>query len=85
MVSRGNWCRRETGVAGKLMSRGNWCRRETGVAGKLISQENWFPGFAVTLVSQGHLFLVTLAKIFVIILVEKQITYNAKVSDTTIL
>ena len=48
----------------------NWFRRETGFAGKLVSQ---------------NLFLVTLAKIFIIILVVKQITYNAKVSDIKIL
>ena len=46
-------------------------RREAGFAGKLVSQGSWF--------------LVTLAKIFVIILMVKQITYNAKVSDITIL
>ena len=40
--------------------------------------------FAGKLVSQGNLFLVTLAEIFIIILVVKQITYNAKVSDITI-
>ena len=50
-------------------SQGNWFGRETGLAGKLV----W----------QGNLFLVTLAKIFIIILVVKQITYNAKVSDIT--
>ena len=50
---------------------GNWCRRKTGLAGKLVSQGNWF--------------LVTLAKIFFIILMVKQITYNAKVNDITIL
>ena len=44
---------------------------ETGFAGKLAWQGNWF--------------LVTLAKIFIIIIVVKQITYNAKVSDITIL
>ena len=38
-----------------------------------------------TPVLQWHWFLVTLAKIFVIILVVKQITYNVKVSDITIL
>ena len=48
-----------------------WFRMETGFGGKLVSQENWF--------------LVTLAKTFVIKLVVKQITYNAKVSDITIL
>ena len=63
--------RRETGSAGKLVSQGNWCRRETGVAGKLVAQGNWF--------------FVTLANIFVIILMMKQITYNGKVSDITIL
>ena len=48
---------------------------------------NWFweNGFAGELVSQGKWLLVTLAKIFILILVVKQITYNAKVSDITIL
>ena len=48
---------------------------------------NWFweTGFAGELVSQGNWLLVTLAKIFILILVVKQITYNAKVSDITIL
>ena len=85
---QGNWFRRETGFAGKLVSQENWFRRETGFAGKLVSQGNWFcreTGFAGKLVLQGNWFLVTLAKIFIIILVVKQITYNAKVSDITIL
>ena len=42
-------------------------------------------GFAGKLVSQENLFFVTFAKIFIIILVAKQITFNAKVSDITIL
>ena len=70
------------------MSQGNWFRRATGFAGERVSQGNGFrrgTGFAGELVSQGNLFLVTLAKIFVIILMVKQITYNAKVSDITIL
>ena len=71
----GNWSHRETGEAGltgelgKLVSQenwGNWFRSETGVTG--------FAGELGKLVSQGNLFLVTLAKIFVIILVVKQIT-----------
>ena len=37
--------------------------------------------FAWKLVSQGISFIVAFAKIFVTILVVKQITYNAKVSD----
>ena len=44
--------------------RGDWFGGETGLAGRLVSQ--------------GNCFLVTLAKIFIIILVVKQITYNAK-------
>ena len=58
-------------MAGKLVWQGNWFGRETGLAGKLV----W----------QGNFFLVTLANIFVIILVVKEITYNAKVSNITIL
>ena len=46
-------------------------RRESGLTGKVV----W----------RGNLFLVTLAKIFVIVLMVKQITYNAKVSVITIL
>ena len=42
-------------------------------------------GFARKLVSQGKLLLVTLAKVFIIVLVVKQITNNAKFSDITIL
>ena len=78
---------RETGFAG-----GNWFRRrklvsqgETGFAGgncfhrgKLLSQgETGYAG--------GNLFLITLAKIFIIILVVKKITYNAKATEITIL
>ena len=63
--------RREAGLAGKLVWRGSWFGGEAGLAGKLV----W----------RGNLFLVTLAKIFVIILVVKQITYIGKVSDITIL
>ena len=44
---------------------------------------DWFRG--VRLVSWGDWFLVTYPKIFIIILVVKQITYNAKISDITIL
>ena len=54
-----------------VISQRNWFRRKTGFAEKLVSQWNWF--------------LVALAKIFVIILAVKQITYNAKLSETTIL
>ena len=49
---------------------------ETGFAGRLVLQKNWFcreTGF------------LTLGKLFIIMLVVKQITYNAKVSDNTIL
>ena len=63
--------RTETGFAGKLVSQGQWLRKETGLAEKLASQGNWF--------------LVTVAKIFITILVVKEITYNAKVSDITVL
>ena len=35
--------------------------------------------------SQGNRFLVNLAKSFIIILVVKQVTYKAKVSDITVL
>ena len=68
---QGNWFRRETGLAGKPVWQGNRFGRETGLAEKPV----W----------QGNCFLVTLAKIFIIILVVKQNTYNAKVSDITIL
>ena len=44
---------------------------------------DWFHG--VRLVSWGDWFLVTYPKIFIIILVVKQITYNVKISDITIL
>ena len=53
----------------------------------MVSQGKWFSrgnGFGGEVVSQGNLFLVTLANIFVIIIVEKQITYNARASDITI-
>ena len=86
--SQGNWFGRETGLAGKLVWQGNWFGRETGLAGKLVWQGNWFgreTGLAGKLVWQGNWFLVTLAKTFIIILAVKQITYNAKVSDITIL
>ena len=84
---RGNWSRRETDLAGKMVSRGNWSRRETGLAGELVSRGNWSRGeigLAGKLVSQVNLFFVTLGKIFINILVVKQITYNAKVSDNTV-
>ena len=45
-------------------------RGEAGFAGKLV--------LLGKLVSQGNWFLITLDKIFVIILVVKQITYNGK-------
>ena len=51
---------------------------EIGFAGR-----DWFHG--VRLVSWGDWFLVTYPKIFIIILVVKQITYNVKISDITIL
>ena len=63
-VSQGSWFRRAAGFAGQLVSRGSWFYRGAGFAGKLVSQGSWF--------------LDTLAKIFIIILVVKQITYNAK-------
>ena len=88
LVRRGNWFGGETGSAGKLVRRGNWFGGETGSAGKLVRRGNWFggeTGSAGKLVRQGNWFLVTLAKIFIIILVVKQITYNEKVSDITIL
>ena len=53
-----------------MVSRGKWFRRGSGIAGEMVSQGKWF--------------LVTLGNIFVIIIVEKQITYNEKASDTTI-
>ena len=56
-----------TSASNKLVSQGNWFRKETGFAGKLVSQ--------------GNFFLVTLGKTFMNILVVKQSTYNAKVSD----
>ena len=88
LVSQGNWLRRETGFKGKLASKGNWLRRETGFEGKLASQGNWLhreTGFAGKMALQENLFFVTLAKMFIIILVVKQITYNAKVSNIAIL
>ena len=54
-----------------MISERNQFRRETGSVGKLVPQ--------------GNLFLVNLAKIFIIVLEVKQGTYNAKFSDTTIL
>ena len=54
-----------------MVLQGTWFYRETGFTGKLVLQ--------------GNLCLVNLAKIFFIILVVKQVTYNAKVSDITIL
>ena len=80
--------RRETDLAGKLVWRGGWFGGEAGLAGKLVWRGSWFggeAGLAGKLVWRGNLFLVTLAKIFVIILVVKQITYIGKVSDITIL
>ena len=70
MVSQGKWFRRGSGFAGEMVSQGKWYRRGNGLAGEVVSQGKWF--------------LVTLANIFVIIIVEKQITYNEKASDTTI-
>ena len=55
----------------RKLGKKEWCYRETGFAGNLVSHGNWF--------------LVNLAKIFIIILVVKQVTYNANVTDTTIL
>ena len=71
LVWQENWFCRETGVPGKLVWQGNWFGRETGLAGKLVLQGNWF--------------FVTLTNIFAIILMVKQITYNGKISDITIL
>ena len=53
------------------VSQGEWFGGDSGLTGKVV----W----------RGNLFLVTLAKIFVIVLMVKQITYNAKVSVITIL
>ena len=53
------------GFAGKLVPHGNWCHKETGLAGKLVS---CYP-----------------CKIFIITLVMKPITFNAKVRYITIL
>ena len=88
LAARENWVRWKTGCTGKLVALQNWLRWKTGCAGKLVVLANRLrreTGCAGKLVAQGNLFLVTLAKIFVIILVVKQITYNAKVSDITIL
>ena len=84
LVSQGIWFRRETGSTGKLVTQGNWLRRKAGFARKLVRLRTE-TGFAGKLVSQGNWFLVTLAKIFITILVVKGITYNAKVSDITVL
>ena len=68
-------------LAGRLVWREDWFGGKTGLAGKLVWRGDWFggeTGLAGRLVSQGNCFLVTLAKIFIIILVVKQITYNAK-------
>ena len=59
------------GWTGKMVWQGNWFGRETGLVGKLV----W----------QGNLLFVTLCKTFINILVVKQITYTAKVSDNNIL
>ena len=82
------WFRGEAGFTGRLAFRGDWLRRETGFAGGLASRGHWIRGetdFAGRLALRGDWFLVTLAKIFTVILVVKQINYNAKVSDITIL
>ena len=82
------WFRGAGGFAGRVVSRGGWFRGAGGFAGQVVSRGRWFRGagsFAGQVVSRGNWFLVTLAKIFVIILMVKQITYNAKVSDITIL
>ena len=88
LVWQGSWFGGEAGLVGKLVWRGSWFGGEAGLAGKLVWRRSWFggeAGFGGKLVSWGSWFLVTLAKIFVIILMVKQITYNAKVSDITIL
>ena len=54
-----------------LVWHGNWLGRETGLVGKVVWQEN--------------LIFVTLAKITIVTVVVKQITYNVKISDITIL
>ena len=64
----------ETGLVEYLICQGTWFGGETGLWG------NWLGGK-----SAGNLFLVTLAKIFIITLVVKQVSFNAKVSDITIL
>ena len=54
----------------------------------MFPQGNWFCGeigFVGKLVPHGNLFLVNLAKIFIMVLVVKQGTYNAKVSGITVL
>ena len=72
----------DTGWVGVLVGRGHWLGGDTGWVGTLVGRDM---GLAGTLVSQGNFFLVTFAKIFVILLVAKQITYNVKVIDITIL
>ena len=57
---------------GGLVSPGGWFRRWAGFVGKLV--------LLAKLISRGNWFLVTFAKIFIIILVVKQITYNGKVN-----
>ena len=59
----------------------NWFLGETGFAGKLVS----WGGLSGKLVWRGNWFFVTLGKTFINILVVKQSTYNAKVSDNEIL
>ena len=82
LVGRGHWLGGGAGWAGALVGWGHWLDGDTGWAGALVGRDT---GLAGTLVSQGNFFLVTFAKIFVILLVAKQITYNVKVIDITIL
>ena len=87
-VWRGKRFGGESGLAGKLVWRGNRFGGETGLVGKPVWRGNRFggeTGLAGKPVWRGNSFFVTLAKIFVIILVVKQLTYNAKVNDITVL
>ena len=79
----------------QLVWPGGWFGRGAGLAGKVFffflcghvappaAEMPW--GLAGKLVWPGNLFFVTLGKTFINILVVKQITYNAKVSDNKIL
>ena len=75
-------------MAGRLVWRGGWFGGGAGLAGGLVWRGGWFggeAGLAGRLVWRGSWFFVNLGKTFINILVVKQSTYNAKVSDNEVL